>query len=338
MARPSVAPVVWQPPPAPARARQPRSATPMPPLTEVPVPGVGPEDVAVDISGRVVTGVDDGRILRWGRKGMSEVANTGGRPLGIERLGHTELLVCDARRGLLQVDPDSGSVEVLCDEVGGAPLRFCNNAAVAADGTVYFSDSSRRFTIDHWKADLIEHSGTGRLLRRDPGGEVEVLMDGLQFANGVALAPDESFVAVAETGAYQLQRLWLTGESAGTVEVLIGNLPGFPDNISTGSDGLIWITIGSRRDAILDRLHPLPPVLRRMAWAMPERLQPAPVPTVWVMAVDADGRVVHDFQEPPAAPPVFSLVTGVREVDGRVYLGSLTSHAFAFFDLPQGAS
>ncbi len=339
MPKPPVRPVVWRPPPAPARARAPRSATPLPPLTVLSVPGVGPEDVAVDISGRVVTGTDDGRIWRIGRKGMREVANTGGRPLGIEVLPRAGgLIVCDARRGLLRVDPETSSVEVLCDEVDGRRMVFCNNAAVAADGTIYFSDSSRRFGIDYWKADLIEHSGTGRLLRRNPDGAVEVLLDGLQFANGVALAPDGSFVTVAETGAYRIQRLWLTGEKAGTADVLIDNLPGFPDNISTGSDGLIWITIGSRRDAMLDRLHPLPPVLRRMVWALPERLHPAPVPTVWVMAVDVDGRVVHDLQAPGGLDQ-FSLVTGVREVGGRVHVGSLTSHSIAFFDLPeQGAT
>ena len=331
MTKPPVRPVVWQPPPAPRRARAPRSATPLPALTQIAVPGTGPEDVAADESGRVFTGVEDGRILRWGSDGLVEVANTGGRPLGIELLADGRLVVCDARRGLLRVDPDTGAVEELVTEVGGKRLVFCNNAAVATDGTIYFSESSRRFGIDHWKGDLVEHSGTGRLLRRSVNGDVEVLLDGLQFANGVALAPDGSFVAVAETGAYQVQRLWLTGDQAGTVDVLIGNLPGFPDNISTGSDALIWITIGSRRDAVLDRLHALPPVLRRLVWAMPERLQPRPVPTVWVVAVDLDGRVVHDFQAPGDA--TFSLVTGVREVAGRVYLGSLTSPALAFFDL-----
>lgn len=333
MARPSVAPVVWQPPPAPPRAREPRSATPLPPLTLVAAPGVGPEDAAVDAQGRLLSGLADGRIVRWAPGACTPeiVAETGGRPLGIEVLPDGALVVCDARRGLLRVDPQTAAVDVLCDEFEGKRLVFCNNAAVASDGTIYFTDSSTRFGIDHWKADLIEHSGTGRLLRRDPEGAVSAVMGGLQFANGVALAPDESFVAVAETGAYQVQRLWLSGERAGTSDLLIENLPGFPDNISTGSDGLIWVTIGSRRDAVLDRLHSLPPFLRRVAWAMPERLQPAPVPTVWVLAVDLDGRVVHDFQAP--GDDSFSLVTGVREVGGRVYLGSLTSPAAAHFDV-----
>ena len=155
------------------------------------------------------------------------------------------LLVCDARRGLLRADLATGVVTTLVSEVDGRPIGFCNNAAVAADGTIYFSDSSRRFGVDAWKADLLEHSGTGRLLRRGLAAEVTVLADGLQFANGVALAPDGSFVVVAETAAYRLSKVWITGPRAGEVEVFVDNLPGFPDNVSTGTDGLFWVAMGS---------------------------------------------------------------------------------------------
>ena len=332
MARNALQPAVWQPPPAPARARARVSAPPMPPLTVVPLPAAGPEDVVLDSRGRLVTGTVDGQILciDLETRAVSVQARTGGRPLGIERFGD-DVLVCDAYRGLLRVDGGNGEIEVLCHEAAGVPLRICNNAAIAADGTIYFTDSSQRFTLDHWRADLAEHSGTGRLIRRDPDGATEVLLGGLQFANGVALAPDESFVAVAETGAYCLRRVWLSGGRAGTAEMLVDNLPGFPDNIALGSDGLIWIALGSPRNPALDWLHPRAPWLRKVVWAVPEKLQPKPVRTAWVVAVDASGAIVRDCQR---SEPDFHLVTGVREIDGRVYLGSLVDAAVAWFDLP----
>src|SRR5256886_969201 len=232
---------VWQPPALPPRARSRTGPVPLPPLRLVDVGGTGPEDVVVDGAGRIVTGVADGRLLRIdpdsGR--VERIADTGGRPLGIELLPDGRLLVCDARRGLLAVDPEGGSVETLT----GEPMLFCNNAAVAADGTVWFSDSSGRFGIDHWRAEMLEHSGTGRLLRRDPGGAVEVVLDGLEFANGVALSADEDFVVVAETGAYRLRRVWLRGDRAGTDDVFVENLPGIPANVSTGPDGLFWVAL-----------------------------------------------------------------------------------------------
>lgn len=333
MAKPRVSPVVWQPPKAPDRAWQPRSATPLPPLTTLPVPGTGPEDVAVDEQGRILTGLEDGRVLRLSPDGstVETLCDTGGRPLGIETLGGDRFLVCDAYRGLLQLSADDGALETLLTDAAGLPLRVCNNAAVAGDGTIYFTDSSQRFPLEHWKADILEHSGTGRLLRVEPGGESELVLDGLQFANGVALAADDSFVAVAESGGYCVKRVHLQGDKTGTSDTLIDNLPGFPDNISTGTDGLIWITIASRRDRSVDRLASLPPVLRKLVWSLPEALLPAPVATVWVMAVDAEGTVVHDLQAPGGD---MSMVTGVREVDGRVYLGSLVASVVAYFDLP----
>jgi sugar lactone lactonase YvrE len=302
----------------------------------LPVAGTGPEDVAVDQDGNVFTGVHDGRILRLGPDGgrVETVAETGGRPLGVELAGDGRLIVCDADRGLLRVDPDSGLVETLVAEFAGEPLRLCDNAAVGADGSVYFSDASRRFPLRYWRADLMEHSGTGRLLRRDPGGRVEVLLDGLQFANGVALAADESFVAVAETGAYRISRLWLTGPKAGQRDVLVDNLPGFPDNISTGARGWIWIALASPRNRLLDWAHTKPPRLRAAMWALPEPLQPQPRRTVWVLAVDEAGQVVCDLQ---TRGDRFHMVTGVREYGRRLYLGSLVADAVAVVDLGEAA-
>lgn len=323
MARPRITPRVWRPPSAPKA-----HPDPLPDLTVVQVNGLGAEDVLVD-KGHVFTGVEDGRILRLtpdGRR-LDTIADTGGRPLGIELYPDGRLLVCDSKRGLLLVDRASGDIEVLVAR--GPDLRVCNNAAVAADGTVYFTDSSSRFDLDHWKADLLEHSGTGRLLRRDPDGTLDVVLSGLQFANGVALAADESWVVVASTGSYRLDRVELP---SGRHSTLVEALPAFPDNISTGSDGLVWVALASPRIAALDLAHRLHPAVRKAVWALPEPLQVKEKRVVWVRAVDGTtGEVVHDLR---TVRPDYHMVTGVREVDGVVYLGSLNERAIAYFSLP----
>src|SRR5438445_3892212 len=202
--RSSINPIVWHPPPAPPQARR-RDRPTLPALHLFQVNGLGPEDVVVDSAGYLLTGVDGGRILRLSADGREivEVADTGGRPLGISCLPGGALVVCDAYRGLLRVEPDTRTVELLADRADGESMQFCKSVAVAADGTAYFTDASRRFGLHEWKAELLEHSGTGRLLCRDPDGTVRVLLDGLQFANGVALSPDETAVMVAETGNFQ---------------------------------------------------------------------------------------------------------------------------------------
>ncbi|SFB58428.1 Sugar lactone lactonase YvrE [Amycolatopsis marina] len=297
----------------------------------IPVNGNGPEDVVVDAQGSVLTGLDDGRIIRLSEDGsrIDTVADTGGRPLGLELYGEDELLVCDADRGLLMVQLGAGTVRVLAEYACGAPLLVCNNAAVAADGTIYFSDSSSRFPVAQWREDLIEQTGTGRLLRRSPDGEIEELASGLQFANGVALARDESFVTVAESGSMQVRRVWLTGERAGSTDMFLEGLSGFPDNTSTGSDGLIWVTQASPKVAALDVVRKFPAPARALVRRAPLWMQPSPARTVGVLGVDMEGRIVRQYS---GEIDGFHMLTGVREHNGKLYFGSLVERAIAVTD------
>ncbi len=301
------------------------------PLATIPLPAIGAEDVVVDTDGAVWTGTEDGSLWRVspaeGR--TTRVAHTGGRPLGLELLPDGRILVCDAERGLLAVTPDSGAVERLVTAIDGRPMRFCNNAAVATDGTIFFTDTSRHYGVRQWKADLLEATSSGRLLVRHPDGAVETLLDGLEFANGVALSADESFVAVAETGARTIVRHWLSGPRAGENDLFTGELPGYPDNLSLGSDGLVWLAVASPRDPLVERLKRGPLAVRRATWRLPPRLQPAPKRTVRVLALDDLGRVVHDLE---ADATSWHMATGVREHRGRVWLGSLIEPAIAWFD------
>jgi sugar lactone lactonase YvrE len=305
-------------------------------FTVHPVPSMGAEDVVVSADGIVLTGTEDGAIwaLDPATGSTRRVADTGGRPLGLEVLDDDHLVVCDATRGLLKVYPATGDVEVLLDLVDGRPMQFCNNAAVAADGTIWFSDSSLHYGVERWKDDFVQDTASGRLLRRDPDGGVSVVLDGLRFANGVALASDESYVAVAECRGRTVVRLWLTGPRAGERDHLVTDLPGYPDNISRGSDGLIWVTIASPVDGLVERLGSAPMALRKAVTRIPAALQPKPAHTIRVQAYDDDGRLVHDIDlAQPADGPGFHMVTGVREHDGRVWMGSLHEPSVAVLDL-----
>lgn len=304
-------------------------------LTVHPVPAMGAEDVVVAADGTVHTGTEDGAIwaLDPATGSSRRIADTGGRPLGIELLGE-DLLVCDARRGLLKVSPASGEVEVLLGRLEGREMKFCNNAAVAADGTIWFSDSSLHYGVEEWKDDFVQHTRSGRLVRRVPDGSVEVVLSGLAFANGVALAADESYVAVAECRGRTVVRLWLTGPRAGERDHLVTDLPGYPDNISRGTDGLIWVALASPVDPLVERLGSAPMVLRKAVTRIPEALQPKPRQTIRVQAYDDDGRLVHDLDLPsPPSGPGYHMVTGVREHHGRVWMGSLHEPSVAVFDL-----
>ena len=296
--------------------------------------GAGPEDVAVTGDGTVYVGYEDGRIVRFrpGRSGPQLVANTGGRPLGLEFDPAGRLVVCDGYRGLLRLGAD-GAIEVLATEAGGLPFGFTNDLDIAADGTIYFTDASWKFG-PKMKArdDVLEHGGNGRLIKYEPdSGAVTVLLDGLQFANGVALAPDGRSVLVAQTGSYNVLRYWLGGERAGTHEVFIDNLPGIPDGLSSNGRDTYWLALFTVRNPALDALAPYP-WLRKVVYRLPQFLQPQPAPHAFVLGLSLDGEVVHNLQH--ASRDSFAPVTSVTEAAGRLYLGSLTQDAFGVFNLP----
>jgi sugar lactone lactonase YvrE len=289
--------------------------------------GEAPEDVVVDLAGRLVAGGADGRIWRWpAGAGPADppalLAATGGRPLGIEvdpRDG--SLVVCDAYRGLLRVT-DDGSLTVLAAEAAGRPILLCDNATVARDGRIFFTDSSSRYPLYAWKRDLLEHRPNGRLLCFDPvTGDVAVVAAGLYFPNGVALTPDESAVLLAETTTHRLLRVPL----AGGEPIELADLPAYPDNISAVGDGTYWVALPSPRVAIVERLLPHPQV-RRVAALLPDRFQPQPARYGLVARVDGEGRVLRTLHGPSGS---YQMITGVRQQDGVLWLGSLTEPAVA---------
>ena len=72
-------------------------------------------------------------------------------------------------------------------------------------------------------------------------------------------------------------------------------------------------------------------VVRGMVRRLPERLKPKPKQTARVIAFDSDARPVHDLDFDATQ---WHLATGVREHDGRVWLGSLTQPAIAYGAVP----
>jgi len=336
-ADPRAEPAPWSPPPAPAFTGVLARNQVLDEAERWEVPGGDkPEDVVFDAAGRLYAGVEDGRIWRWPAgfpdSGAAELfADTHGRPLGLEadpRDG--ALIVCDAYRGLLRVD-QAGHARVLADTYDGRRLKFANNAAVAADGTVYFSDSSSRFHIEHYKQDLLEHRPNGRVFRcRPPAVGLELVADGLYFPNGVALTPDESFLLVAQMGEYEILRIPLSGPAAGRPESFASNLPGLPDNMSSAGDGTYWVAFPSPRLPLVDRLMPRP-AARRVAARLPDRLQPAAQRYGLVARLGADGAIMQSLHGPSGS---YCEITGVRQHDGWLYLGSLRETAVGRVPIP----
>ncbi|MCH7613010.1 MAG: SMP-30/gluconolactonase/LRE family protein, partial [Candidatus Marinimicrobia bacterium] len=283
---------------------------------------------------RIYAPYEDGRIMRYDANGQNgqEFVNTGGRPLGLEFDAIGNLIVCDTKKGLLSVSPE-GRLTTLTTEADGVPFGFTDDVDIASDGTIYFTDASTRWRIEDYRSDLIEHIPYGRLLAFDPETkQTRVIKDKLYFANGVAVSPDQSFVLVNETSEYRIQKVWISGEKAGQSEILMDNLPGFPDGISSNGKGIFWVAFPSKRKEIIDNLADKP-FVRKMIMRLPESLQPAPDRYGFIIGIDGEGNVIHNFQDP--SPESFSPITSVEEHNGYLYLGSLTYEGFGRIKAPE---
>lgn len=281
----------------------------------------GPEDVDVDAEGRVYAGLEDGRIVRVLADGtVEDFANTGGRPLGLAFDAGGRLIVADAWKGLLSVST-GGQITVLATEAGGRPFGFTDDVDIGPDGTAYFSDASSKWHQPDYELDLLETRPFGRLLAYHPEtGETRVLLDGLYFANGVAVSPGGDYLLVNETWRYRVLRYWLAGPRAGQHEVFIDNLPGFPDGISSNGKGIYWLALPSPRKADLDFIHRFP-LLKEIAAALPQPLRPKAIRYGFVLALDENGQVVANLHD--ITGDHLREITSVQQVGDDVYFGSL---------------
>lgn len=343
----SITPAAWTPQPAPALMGQFERNSRLAPVQRLNLgQGHAPEDVAVDADGRIYAGLEDGRIVQLQADGTQPrlFADTHGRPLGLVFDRDGNLLVADALKGLLSIDK-AGNVKLLADEAEGVKFVCLNDLDVAADGTIYFTEASNKFQMSQHVSDLLEHQPNGRLLAWDPKTQkARTLLPGLYFANGVAVSRDQSFVLVAETGLYRVQRVWLTGPRQGQAEVFIDNLPGFPDGISASSndrsstatgnssDGKdkFWLALVTPRQPLFDKLLPHP-FLRKIIFRLPKSLQPAPQRYSFVLALDAQGRVIDNLQN--GSPDCYSQIANVVEHNGTLYFGSIGEDTVGRFAL-----
>jgi sugar lactone lactonase YvrE len=293
----------------------------------------GPEDVTIGFGGLLYSGTEGGKIISFHADGsdLRVFADTGGRPLGVEFAGGF-LYVANAYLGLQRIRKD-GRVVTLADEFDGQPIAYADDVAIAKNGSVYFTDASSRFSAEKWAGsygasllDLLEHGGHGRVFKYDPfSNETTLVMDGLNFANGIAVSDDQTYLLINETGSYRVLRYWLQGPNQGSSEIVLDNLPGFPDNINNGLNGRFWIGLVAPRSAILDR-YSGSPFIRKIMQRLPAALRPRAVPSTHLIAIDGDGNVLMNLQDSAAR---FPAITGAFETRRNLYLTSLFGNRLA---------
>ncbi|XP_043720325.1 protein STRICTOSIDINE SYNTHASE-LIKE 4-like [Telopea speciosissima] len=295
-----------------------------------------PEDVCIDKEGIIYTATRDGWIKRVHRNGsVEDWKMIGGQTLiGVAMSADGSVLVCDIDKGLLKVDHDS--VKVLTSHINDSKISVVNDVIEASDGSVYFSDASTKFGVHNWYLNVLEGIPHGRLLKYDPHTkETTLVLDGLGFANGVALSQDQDFLVVCESWKFRCLKHWLKGELSGKTEIFIESLPDAPDNINLAPDGSFWIAlIELRTNTWLDFVH-TSKLAKHLVANFPKLVDLLNGAKRKAMAVNVgtNGEIIRKFDDPDGK--VMSFVTSVLEFEGHLYLGSMNSNFIGKLQLKQ---
>ena len=317
-------------------------------LRDVTLIGLGrieaPEDVILDRNDNLYAGSRHGDIIRFLAPDYQEMevfAHIGGQPLGMAFDRNDNLYVCIGGMGLYRITPER-KVEKVTDETNrslysvndDSRLRLADDLDITDDGRIFFSEATIRYEMDEWPVDGLEARGNGRIICYDPNtGTTRTVLRGLKFPNGICIASDGQSILFAETFGCSIKRYWFDGPKTGTVEIVIDNLPGYPDNINLASDGNYWLAHGRHaqprarsrlEDAGLPQAHGQARADRRMA--VPEhqhRLRRS--------SSTSTARCSNSLWDLRGVN--HPMITSMREHRGYLYLGGIANNRIGRYKL-----
>ena len=295
-----------------------------------------PEDVILDRHDNLYAGSRHGDIMRFfppDYEKMEVFAHIGGQPLGMAFDRADNLYVCIGGMGLYRITPGR-KVEKATDETNrslrsvndDSRLRLADDLDIADDGRIFFSEATVRYEMHEWPVDGLEARGNGRIVCYDPrNGTTRTVLRGLKFPNGICVERGSQSILFAETWGCCIKRYWFDGPKTGQVEMVMENLPGFPDNINLASDGNYWLAMVGMRSPALDLAWRMPGFRRRMAKRVPidEWLFPN-INTGCVLRFNEKGEVLETFWD--LAGVNHPMITSMREHKGYLYLGGIQNN------------
>jgi sugar lactone lactonase YvrE len=155
-----------------------------------------------------------------------------GQTAGAVALAEDGGLLVAAARGLAAIAPN-GVLSFGPDILGDRQNVRLNDGSVDPQG---------RFVVGSLA--LGAETGDEVLLRVSPDGTVETLRTGIRLSNGVAFSPDERTIYHVDTLANTLSsHSYGPGpfDSDEPWEVVLHDTPAYPDGMTVGSDGTLWV-------------------------------------------------------------------------------------------------
>ena len=183
-----------------------------------------------------VTDIPFGRIFKISPQGnWSLVAEYNGWPNGLKIHRDGRIFITDYKRGIMQLDPASGTVSAVLTNRRSESFRGVNDLVFDSNGMMYFTDQGQTGM----------HDPTGRVYRYNlETGALDLLITNAPSPNGLVLSPDETTLYVAVTRGNGVWRLPLL-EDGGTTKVsifvaLAGGVSG-ADGMAVDSQGRLFV-------------------------------------------------------------------------------------------------
>jgi len=202
-----------------------------------------PEGVMALDDGSLYTADARGRCARIDKDGHTSFFGTvGGVPNGICIDGKGRCIIANIGNGEVQALSPDGKHTVLMTEADGRRMPSPNFPFVDFQERLWVSNSTSRPDID----DALRAPAPDGSMVLITDGQARIVADGIYFANGVSVDPDEKFVFVAETMMRRVLRFPIFADgSLGSGEVygpaVLGPI-GFPDGIAFDEAGNLWVT------------------------------------------------------------------------------------------------
>ncbi len=178
-----------------------------------------------------VVDIPYGRILRVSPDAQwTVVCEYDGWPNGLKIHRDGRIFIADHRRGIMQLDPRTGTVAPVLEHVRREGFKGTNDLIFASNGDLYFTDQGQTGLQD----------ASGRVFRLRADGHIDCLIGNVPSPNGLVLSPDEKALYVAVTRANQVWRLPLhpdgTTSKVAAFITLSGGLGG-PDGLAIDEQG-----------------------------------------------------------------------------------------------------
>jgi sugar lactone lactonase YvrE len=194
-----------------------------------------PECLAVHPDGSIYAGGEAGQIYRVSSDGkrIEEIANTGGFILGVAISPDAKwLAACDLKKQCVwRLDLKSRTLSEFAGGADGQRFNIPNHLVFARDGSLYVTDSGAFRQI------------TGKIFRFPPDGSGEIWHPGpFNFANGIALSPNEDAIFVVCTWLPGVERIAMnTDGSAGKRSVYVRLSKVLPDGLTFDRRGNLYV-------------------------------------------------------------------------------------------------